>query len=102
MILAVQLTGDVRDDVHDVAIAFDHELIGDRDGACLRNAADVVAAKVEQHQMFRALFGIGKQRFAKGLVFGFVGAAPRCASDGANSDFAVAHAHQNFRRRANE
>ena len=62
-------TLDVGDDVHDVAVALDEELIGDLDGADLRDAADVVAPEIEQHQMLGALFRIGQQFLFQRLVF---------------------------------
>ncbi len=45
---------DVGDDVHDVAVALDDELLGHLDRADLGDAADIVAAEIEQHQMFGA------------------------------------------------
>ena len=47
--------------MHDVAVALDEELVGDLDGADLGDAADIVAAEVEQHQMLGALLRIGEQ-----------------------------------------
>ena len=67
-----------------------------------RDAADVVAAEIEQHQMLRALLRIGEQCGRQRLIFGFVGAAPRRAGNRADGDVAVAHAHQNFRARADQ
>ena len=47
--------------MHDVAVALDEELVGDGDAADLGDAADVVAAEVEQHQVLGALLRIGEQ-----------------------------------------
>ena len=38
-----------------------HHLVGDLDRADLRDPADVVARKVDQHQVLGALLGIGEQ-----------------------------------------
>ena len=59
--IVAQLALDVGDDVHDVAVALDEEAVGHLDRADLGDAADVVAAEIEQHQMFGALLGIGEQ-----------------------------------------
>ena len=59
---------DVGDDVHDLAVIFEEELVGDLHGADLGDAADVVAAEVEQHQMLGALLGIGQQLVGERLV----------------------------------
>jgi hypothetical protein len=72
-----ELALDVRDDVHDVAVALEEELVGDLDGADLGDAADVVAAEVEQHQVLGALLRVGEQLGGERLVL--VGVAPRGA-----------------------
>ena len=55
--------------MHHLAVALDEELVGDFDGADFRDAADIVAAEIEQHQMLGALFGIGQQFGFQRLVF---------------------------------
>src|SRR5690606_33198636 len=57
----LQRAGDFADDVHDVAVALDHELFADPDAARLADAADVVAAEVDQHQVLGAFLGVGQQ-----------------------------------------
>ena len=54
--------------MHDMAEALDEELIGHGDGADLRDAADIVAAEIEQHQMLGALLRIGEQFCFQRLV----------------------------------
>ncbi len=58
--VGTQFAGDVGDDVHDVAVAFDRHEVGDFDGAELRDAADIVAGEVDEHEVFGALFGVGE------------------------------------------
>src|SRR3546814_11605395 len=58
----LQTAGDVGDDVHDVAVALDHHLLGEPDAADVRDAANVVAAEVDQHQVFGDLFRIGDRK----------------------------------------
>jgi len=51
---------DVRDDVHDVAVALDEETVGHLHRADLGDAADVVASEVEQHQMLGSFLRVGE------------------------------------------
>ena len=51
----------VGDDVHHVAEPLDGEALGDAHAAELGDAADVVAAEVEQHQVLGALLRVGEQ-----------------------------------------
>ena len=76
--------------MHHLAVALDEELIGDFDAADLGDAADIVAAEIEQHQMLGALLGIGEQLLLERLVFVRRGAAPPRAGERANGHGAVA------------
>ena len=100
--LRVEAADDIGDDVHDVAVALDDVALGDGDGADLGDAADVIAAKVEEHEVFGALLGVGKEGFGQGIVFSAGGAAPCGASDRADGDLAVTDANEDFRARADE
>ena len=51
---------DVADDVHHVRVALDDEGVGHLDAAGLRDAADVVARQVDQHQVLGALLRVGR------------------------------------------
>ena len=75
VLLAVELAHDVGDDVHHVAVVLEEELVGDLDAAERRDAADVVAAEVEQHQVLGAFLGVGEQLVAERLSSS--GVAPR-------------------------
>src|SRR5205085_8460338 len=68
----------------------------------LCDAADIVAAKIEQHQMLGALLRISEQTLLVLLVFVRGFAARHRAGDRAYRDGAVAHAHQNFRARSRD
>ena len=59
--VVAQLAGDVRGDVHDVAVALDHHHVGDLDRAELGDAADVVAAQVDEHDVLGPFLGVGQQ-----------------------------------------
>ena len=88
--------------MHDVGVALDEHLLGDLDGADLGDAADVVAAEIEQHQMLGALLRIGQQVGGERLVLGRRCAAPARAGDRADGDLAVAQPHQDLRARADD
>ena len=63
-----QLALDVGDDVHDVAVALDEKLSVTCTVPMRGDAADIVAAEVEQHQVLGALLGIGEQLGLQRLV----------------------------------
>ena len=88
--IAAQLAFDVGDDVHHLAVALDEELIGDGDGADLGNAADVVAAEIEQHQMLGAFLRIGEEFRLERLILVRRRAAPPRAGDRADGHGAAA------------
>ncbi len=73
-----QLADDVGDDVHHMAVKFDHIAVGYGHASAFGHAANIVAAKIEQHQMFGAFLGIGEQ-----AVCGFPNLPARfCRVDG--------------------
>ena len=65
--------------------------------ADLGDAADIVAAEVEQHQMFGALLGVGEKLVGERPVLVRRRAARPRAGDRPDRDFAVAHPDQDFR-----
>ena len=70
--------------------------LGRAHGADLRHPAHVVAAKVEQHQMFGPFLLVGQQvGLQRAVLFGR-GAALAGAGDGADGHFAVAQADEDF------
>ncbi len=98
----LQATGHLADDVHDVAVAFDHEALAHLHAARLRHAAYVVAAEVDQHQVLGALLGVGQQLDLQRLVFLHRAAARARTGDGAHRDLAALQAHQDLRRGAHD
>ena len=83
--------------MHHLAVALDEKLIGDFDRADLGDAADVVAAEIEQHQMLGALLRIGQQFFLQRLVLMRRRAAPPRAGNRADGNGAAADLDQHFR-----
>ena len=71
-----------RHDVHDVAVALDLGEAVHADRAGVRNAAEIVAPQVDQHQVLGALLGVGQELACQGVVLGHRGAARARAGDG--------------------
>ncbi len=88
--------------MHDLAVALDEELVGDLDSADLGDAADIVAAEIEQHQMLGAFFRIGEEFGLKRLIVMRRGAARSCAGNWTDSDFAARSFDQDFRARSGD
>jgi hypothetical protein len=55
-----QRTFDVRNNMHDMAIVFDHEFISHPDGANLGNTAYIIASEIKKHQVFSAFLGVSQ------------------------------------------
>ena len=64
------------------------------------DAADIVAAEIEQHQMLGPFLRVGQQFGFQRLVFLVRRAAPAGAGERADGDLAVAQPHQDFRAAA--
>ncbi len=97
-----QFALDVGDDVHHVAVALDEETVGHLDRPDFRDAADVVTAKIEQHEMFGALLRIGQELGRERLVLARAFSPRPGACDRSDDNLALAHPHQDFRARAND
>ncbi len=88
--------------MHDVAVALDEKLVGDGDSADLCDAADVIAAEIEQHQMLGALLRVGQQFVLQRFVFVRRRAARAGAGDRADGDDVAGDLDQDFRARAGD
>ena len=71
VIFAVERALDIGNDVHHLAVVLEDELVGDLDRAHLGDAAHVIAAEIEQHQVLGALLGIGQQFRGQRPVLGW-------------------------------
>ena len=98
----VEPAQDVADDVHDVAVALHGKAFSDAHRADLGDAAHVVAAEIQQHQVLGALLGIGQQLLFERLVLFRRGAAPPRAGERPDRHLAVAHTHQDLGRRTDQ
>ena len=69
VVLRGQLADDIGHDVHDLAVIFEEEAVGDL-APCRSSATrpDIVAAEIEQHQMLGALLRVGEQLLGERLV----------------------------------
>ena len=73
-------------DVHHVAVPLDDEAVGHLHRADLGDAADVVAAEVEQHQMLGALLRVGEQFGAeRRVLLGRLRRAGACPRSGGST-----------------
>src|SRR5439155_322022 len=84
-----QLAADVRDEVHDVRVAFDHEALGDLHRSGTRDAADVVPPEVEEHDVLGAFLGVAHQLGGEPRVVALDGTARPRAGDRPDGDRGV-------------
>src|SRR2546430_3417561 len=95
--IIAQSPHNVRDQVHDMRIAFDFHEIVYLDAAWLTDASNIVARKVDEHNVFGPLFGIAFQLFGKLQVALAIRATWTRPCDGANGDFSIFEAYEQFR-----
>ena len=88
--------------MHDVGVVLDlHELV-DGDRARRRDATDVVAAQVDQHDVLGALLLVGEQVGAQAAVLGSRGAARTRAGERTREHAVALDAHERLGARAHE
>ena len=92
----VEIALDIGNDVHHLAVEFEDELVGDLDAADPRHPADIVAAEIEQHQVFGALLLVLEQFLGKRFVLSRRGTAASRAGNGSDGDLAITDPDQNF------
>jgi hypothetical protein len=95
--VAAEPTAHVRDQVHDLRVALDAHVFVRFDRAELGHAADVVAAEVDEHHVFRTFLFVGAQFLFELTVLVGVPAARPGARDRAHFDLAIGAPHQHFR-----
>src|SRR6185437_1652553 len=95
-----QLAFNGGDQVHDVRVAFHEHEVADAHGAEVAYAANVIAAEIDEHDVFGALFFVGAQFLLQAQVFGFIFTALTSSGDGAVLKLVASNADQHFRRRA--
>ena len=83
-------------------IAFNHHFIAYLHAAGLADAPHVVAAQVDEHNVFGDFFGIGQQALGLGGIFFRRFAAQASAGDGAHGDLVALAPHKDFGRRADD
>jgi hypothetical protein len=87
---------DGADDVHYVAVTFDEHQAIDFHASKFGHAAHVVAAEVDEHDVFGALLVIVHHFPFEALILFFGCAAGACAGDRAVLDLAVVDANEEF------
>ncbi len=91
-----------RDQVHDVGVALDEHEVFHADGAELADAAEVIAAEVDEHDVFGDLLGVGAEALLVSEIFGLVVAAGAGAGDGTVLDAAFFDADEELRGGADD
>ena len=86
--------------MHNVRVALDEHEAVDFDAAELAYAAYVVAAQVDQHHVFGALFLVVHHFVGESLVFFLGGSAGAGSGNGAVLNFAFVYANEKFGGRA--
>ena len=95
-------TGNVRGDVHDVAVPLDRHHVGQFDTAEFSDSADIVATQIHEHDVLGPLLRIGQQlAFQRLIVFNRLTATAR-AGKRPIGDHAVLDPAHDLRRRPHE
>ena len=63
-----EFSRNMRDDVHDMAVALNGHEVGDFHRAVFRDAADIVAGEVDEHEVLGAFLRIGHEIGGVGIV----------------------------------
>ena len=96
------MPGDLADDVEDVRVGLDHHQLVDADRAVLADAAEVVAAEVDQHHVLGPLLGVVDEALGEAAVLLLVAAARVGAGDRPRLDPAAADLDQRLGRGAGD
>jgi hypothetical protein len=82
--------------MHDVRIALDEHQLLDLHGAVFADAAYVVAAQIDQHDVLGDFFFVRAQLGFNGAILLFIFSARTGSGDGAILHLAAMHAYQQF------
>ena len=82
--------------MHHVGVALDYKALGNLHGTGFGYPAYVVAAQIDEHEMFSSLFGIGQQLFFELKIFRFIVATAAGASKRPAGDLAIFYARKNL------
>ena len=88
--------------MHDVRVTFDEHEIFDTNGSVLGDSPQIIAAKIDEHDVFRSLFLIVAELFCIFFVFCFRSAARQRPRNRTVLELAVTHANQHFGRRTDD
>src|ERR1700722_6242190 len=92
----------LRNDMHHVAVALDGHQILDLHRAVIADAAEIVARKVHEHDVFGAFLGVGEQILLVLQILRGRFASRTRTGDGPDLHFSVFAANMDLRRRADE
>ena len=97
-----ELALDARHQVHDVRVALERHELRHAHAADLRDAADVVAAEVHEHDVLGALLLVAPQLLGQPLILVRRRAAPPRAGDRVRLDVPALDAHEHLGRGADD
>ena len=98
IIFRIKVALDIRDDMHDMAVALEKEAVRYRNGTDFRDTADIIATKIKEHQMFCALFLVSQKLIRIGLVLSLGCAARTRSRDGPDCNPLISNTNENFWR----
>ena len=76
--------------MHDVAVSLDRHDVAELHAAVLRDSANIVTSKIDEHDMFGAFFGIGRGSSRSNRWIFFVGRSSfTSSSKRPNRDLAI-------------
>ena len=93
---------DGRDEVHDVRVALERHVLRHAHRAELADAAEIVAAEVDEHHVLGAFLLVALQLLGQPQVLLLVAAARPRAGDRMRLDAPAFDAHQHLRRRSDD
>lgn len=100
--LGAKAAGDLGGHLKERFVFFEGEELVDVDGTEVADAAEVVAEKVDDHEVFAAVFDVVPEPAGDGFVFGGAGAAGGGAFHGPGDDGAAVEAEEQFRRKGKD
>src|SRR5207249_12328279 len=97
-----QAAAEAGNQMHHMGVALDGEQLFGLHRAVIADAPEIVASKIDEHDVLGALLFAGKHFLFEALVLGFILSAPTRARDRAVKDVASLNFDEHFRRTADD
>ena len=98
--VAGKLASERGHQMHHVRITLDEHEFFDTNGTVLADSAEIVSAKIHEHDVLGALLLVGLKLLREALVFGIICAARSSSRDGSVRHVVSLDPHEHFRRRS--